>query len=63
MLNICSICVYFQLVYIYVIESCFCNIKLLYCSTYVLYVQKIVVVVSISEYIFYLFKKHCDKIV
>jgi hypothetical protein len=36
---------------------------LLYSSTYVLCIQKIVVVMSISEYIFCLFKKHCDKIV
>jgi hypothetical protein len=44
------------------VENCLCNKMLLHFSTFVLCVQKTVVVASIVECIFCLFTKHCDKI-
>jgi len=46
-----------------VIENCLCNIMVLYSTTFVLCVQRIVEVTSISKCMFYLFLKHNDKIV
>ncbi len=60
--NICSIYEYFYLVF-YVIENCLCNIIVLYSTTFVLCVQRIVEVTSISKCMFYLFLKQNDKIV
>jgi hypothetical protein len=49
--SMCLMFVAFQSIftwYIYVIENCLCNIMLLYSSTFVLCVQRIVIFASIS---------------